>query len=230
MATTLATPLSAAALASALLLAAPVALAQTSTSGTTTGTTTTGTAGGTSTGGGTSTAGTTSSSSSNPMSSMMMTDETSGFYAGLGFGRHDPNDADPNSVWKIYGGWQLNRWLSAELGYVNFGNSGYGATAPNGTAYRSDFDAWGISAEAVAQFPIPIGALDRFSVLGKIGTIYYNRDDNGPYGRFNDDGWGFAWGAGVQYTFSERVGVRAEWERFQGIQTDMWTVSLNYKF
>jgi opacity protein-like surface antigen len=219
MGSNLATRLRPALLGAALLLAAPLAVAQTSSSGTSTGTSTTT---------GTTTAGTTTSSSSSMMSGI--TDETSGFYAGLGFGRHDPNDADPNAAWKVYGGWQLNKWLAAELGYVNFGNSGYGATAPNGTAYRSDFDAWGITAHAVAQVPIPIGALDRFSILGKVGTIYYNRDDNGPYGRFDDDGWGFAWGAGVQYTFSERIGLRAEWERFQGIQTNMWTVSLNYKF
>lgn len=163
------------------------------------------------------------------MESVMAMDESSGFYFGGGLGQASPDDADKATAWKLYGGWQLNKWLAAELGYVDFGSSDYDSTR-NGVPYSDDFDTWGVSAMAVASFPIPIGALDRFSVLGKLGTMYYDRDDNSSFNEFDDDGWTVAWGLGVQYTFSERLGLRAEWENYNDLDTDMWSVSLNYKF
>jgi OmpA-OmpF porin, OOP family len=160
-------------------------------------------------------------------------DESTGFYLGAGGGQADPDDADKNSTWKVYGGWQVNKWLSAELAYMDFGNSGYHGTGPGGVPYSGSIETYAVSLDAVGMFPVPIGALDKFSILGRIGAAYYNRDDDTPFAGFNpreDDGVAFHWGFGAQYTFSEHIGVRAEWERFEKIDTDAWTVSLNYKF
>ena len=49
---------------------------------------------------------------------------------------------------------------------------------------------------------------------------------------------GSAWGLGLQYTFNERVGLRAEWERFENVgdsssgrgDINAYTFSVNYKF
>jgi OOP family OmpA-OmpF porin len=170
-----------------------------------------------------------------PLAQAQMTnflDESSGFYVGGGLGRAELDGADDNGVWKVYGGWQLNKWLAAELGYIDFGESGFDATGPGGVPFSGDLETWGITAHAVASFPVPIGALDRLSLLGKLGTIYYEQDNNASVAAFDDenDGFEWAWGFGAQYTFSERLGVRAEWERFEDIDIDAWTVSLNYKF
>lgn len=170
-----------------------------------------------------------------PLAQAQMTnilDESSGFYIGGGLGRADPDGADENDAWKVYGGWQLNKWLAAELGYMDFGESGFRATGPGGVPYSGDLETWGITAHAVGSLPLPIGALDRLSILGKIGTIYFEQDTNASIPEFDDDDDGFelAWGFGAQYTFSERLGVRAEWERFEDIDIDAWTVSVNYKF
>jgi OOP family OmpA-OmpF porin len=160
-------------------------------------------------------------------------DESTGFYIGGGLGMADPKDADKNGSWKVYGGWQVNKWLSAELAYNDFGNSGYTGSGPGGVPYSGDIDTYAVSIDAVGMFPVPIGALDKLSVLGKIGAAYFERDDNTPFAGFSprdDDGWGLTWGFGAQYTFSERVGLRAEWERFEEVDVDAWTVSVNYKF
>ena len=170
-----------------------------------------------------------------PLAHAQMTsilDESSGFYVGGGLGRADPDGADDDGMWKVYGGWQLNKWLAAEVGYVDFGDSGFRATAPGGINYSGELETWGITAHAVGQFPVPIGALDRLSIIGKIGTIYYDQETNASINTFDDDDDGFelAWGFGAQYTFSERFGVRAEWERFEDVEIDAWSVSVNYKF
>lgn len=171
-------------------------------------------------------------------------DESSGFYVGAGVGRANldnpcPGGAscdDSGTVWKIYGGWQLNKWLSAELGYMNFPDADFHGVS-GGNAYRGSVDTWGITGFAVGRIPIPIGSFDRLSVLGKIGTMYYDRERNGAF-RGSDNGFAFGWGFGLQYTFNERVGVRAEWERFESVgdsssgkgDIDAYTISVNYKF
>jgi OmpA-OmpF porin, OOP family len=181
-------------------------------------------------------------------------DETRGFYAGAGIGRSDYQDgcSTPGAVttscdtrdtaWKAYGGYQLNKWLSGEVGYVEFGNATYGGTF-GGAPFTGKTETWGISAEAVGQFPIPVDNswLNKISILGKIGTMYWDQklSTSGLAPSGSDTGWGLAWGAGLQYTFNEHIGVRAEWEQFNNVGTaatggesniQMWTVSVNYKF
>lgn len=175
-------------------------------------------------------------------------DESTGFYVGAGIGSVDLDNPCPagshcddnGTVWKIYGGWQLNKWLSAELGYMNFPDADFRGTTGGGTPYRGSVDTWGITAFAVGRIPIPIGAFDRLSVLGKVGTMYYDRDRDNNIGAFrgDDHGFAFAWGLGLQYTFNERVGLRAEWERFENVgdsgsgrgDINAYTFSVNYKF
>lgn len=180
-----------------------------------------------------------------------VTDYSTGFYIGGGLGKSDFEDVcnvpggvvtscdDEDTAWKVYGGMQINRWLAAELGYINFGKSEIGGTLA-GVPFGGDTEIWGVTAHAVGMFPIPIGALDRFSILGKVGTIWYNRERETNLAALtgDDDGFAFAWGFGAQYTFSERVGLRAEWERFQDVgdstsgegDIDAWTISVNFKF
>src|SRR5262245_1787402 len=68
---------------------------------------------------------------------MKLTDEAAGFYVGAGIGRSDYRSgcSSPGTVttgcdtqdtaWKLYGGYTLNKWLAAEVGYVSFGNANY---------------------------------------------------------------------------------------------------------
>ncbi|MCC7548890.1 MAG: outer membrane beta-barrel protein [Burkholderiales bacterium] len=170
-------------------------------------------------------------------------DETAGFYVGGGIGRADLDSPCPGGTrcdddgiaWKVYGGYQINKWLSAELGFINLPDADF-----RGPGVRGDIETWGITAHAVGKFPIPIGALDRLSILGKLGAVYWDRERNANLAALDDDDSGvdFAWGLGAEYTISERVGVRAEWERFENVgdsdvgrgDVDAWTLSVNYEF
>jgi OOP family OmpA-OmpF porin len=179
-----------------------------------------------------------------------LTDESAGFYVGAGAGEAKQDDScslpgasisscdDKDTAWKVYGGWQLNKWLAAELAYVDLGEASFsGSTA--GGPFSGETETWGITAHAVGMFPIPIGGLSALSLLGKLGTIWYDRERTSGGGfSGDDDDFAFAWGLGVQYTFNQRVGVRAEWDRYESVgnssvgegDIDAWTISLNYKF
>ena len=175
-------------------------------------------------------------------------DYTRGFYVGGGIGESSVKGVcdfpgvtcdEDEFAWKIYAGMQINKWLATELGYISFGTADLGGTF-QGAGVSGEVKTWGITAHAVGQLPIPIGALDRFSLLGKVGGIWYDRERDTNIAAINGDdtGLAFAWGLGAQYTFSERIGIRAEWERFEDVgdsssgngDVDLWTVGLNYKF
>src|SRR5262249_30459982 len=102
-----------------------------------------------------------------PQMPTKLIDESAGFYVGGRVGRSDYVDgcSTPGTVttncdtqdtaWKAYGGYQLNRWLSAEAAYIGFGNANYSGI--NGTTpYSAQTQTWGVSAQGVAQIPIPL--------------------------------------------------------------------------
>jgi opacity protein-like surface antigen len=176
------------------------------------------------------------------------TDYTTGFYIGGSIGESNVKGVcdfagvgcdEEEFAWKLYGGMQINKWLAAELGYLSFGTVDLHGNF-QGTPVSGEVKTWGLTAHAVGQLPIPIAALHRFALLGKVGGIWYDRERATNIGAItgDDTGFSFAWGVGAQYTFSERIGIRAEWERFEDVgdsssgngDVDLWTVGLNYKF
>src|ERR1700687_650747 len=94
-------------------------------------------------------------------------DESRGFYAGAGIGRSDYQDGctTPGAIttscdtrdtaWKAYGGYQINKWLSGEVGYIEFGNATYGG-AFGGAPFSGKTETWGISAGGGGRFPLPL--------------------------------------------------------------------------
>ena len=181
------------------------------------------------------------------------TDPARGLYIGGGIGQSDATDGcdvsgtvlsncdTDGTAWKAYGGYQINKWLGAELSYLKFADVDTSGTA-SGVPFSATTETWGIGAHAVGQIPIPldVAVLNKISILGKIGAVRWDQDRNSSLAALSGDdtGWTFAWGFGLQYTFSERLGLRAEWEQFNDVgdastgesNIQMWNVGLNFKF
>ncbi len=86
---------------------------------------------------------------------------------------------------------------------------------------------------------------EQFSFLARVGGYYWKTKSAMPSaGTFatttiNDSGWDLKLGAGVQYDFNPRWGMRGEFERFNGIgksntsgdsKVNQWTVGAVLKF
>jgi OOP family OmpA-OmpF porin len=178
----------------------------------------------------------------------------SGPYIGAGMGRSDFDTdcavsgavttecEETGTAWKAYVGFQFNNWLGVEGGYTQFGDVDATGLGLTGT-FDSKTETWGVPIYAVGSLPIPLdsGGNFKISVLGKIGAIYWDQERTStlPGNSVSDNGWDLAWGAGVQLTLSEHLGIRGEWEQFNDLGTEdttgetdvqMWSVSLNYKF
>jgi len=146
-----------------------------------------------------------------------------GWYAGLNFGQSQYQSVDADSAntrtegWKVYTGYQFNKYLGVEGGYVNLNDM----TARTGSVTTNiDTDAWALG--AVATYPLT----DKFSVMGKLGAAYMLADVDTKNGtaltvRTGDDSYEPNYGVGVSYALLDNLNLRAEWERFDRSDYDI---------
>ena len=129
-------------------------------------------------------------------------------YAGIGVGRSnlDRSGFDDDTSYKIFGGYQFNKNVAFEGAYINLGDF-----ESNSSTVSVD----GFQATALGM--VPIGKKFRF--FGKAG-LFHNGGTDLTYGL------GFEWG--------DKIGVRAEWERFTDVSgsadVDMLSVSVVFSF
>lgn len=146
-----------------------------------------------------------------------------GWYAGLGIGQSKYGDIDEASAntrtegWKVYGGYQFNKYLGVEGGYANLNDmtARTGATVTNVAA-----DAWTLG--AVVSYPVT----GRLSVMGKLGAAYMLADVKVKNGtaltvRSGDDSYEPNYGVGISYALLDNLNLRVEWERFDRKEYDI---------
>jgi len=125
-----------------------------------------------------------------------------------------------STAYKVFGGYQFNRYFALEAGYFKLGNFGFKAsTTPAGTL-DGRFHVQGVNADAVLLMPLT----DQLSALGRLGVQYArSRDDfsatgaastsasNSPSRRATNAKVGL----GLQYAVNNSFTVRAEGERYR---------------
>jgi OOP family OmpA-OmpF porin len=141
-------------------------------------------------------------------------------YIGGGIGQSKFKDAcsgsftgvscdDKDTAFKIFGGYQFNKNIAAEVGYTDLGKakaSGAGVTA------EQKATAWELS--ALGSFPV----WQQLSILGRLG-LYYGEgkvDAPGVSGKKNTTD--LTYGLGVGYDFTRNLGVRGEWQRYAKVK------------
>ena len=167
-----------------------------------------------------------------------------GWYAGVGGGwsSFNGNGADiattpPTGVarldddgagWKVFGGYQFNKNLAAELAYTDLGKFSFDGTS--GEYGEVKPQCWSLSAVGI----LPVG--NNFSLLGKAGVCRWddNYKGNGPI-MIGSTGTDLTFGLGAKYDATRNLGVRAEWERFNNVvhdreSVDLFSMSLQYNF
>ncbi len=183
---------------------------------------------------------------------------TPGWYLGVGAGESDADVSsgdvnqdmaeagitgtssvdDTDTAWKIFAGYQYNRYLGVEVGYVDLGEIDVDAitTAPTAATIKADVETQGVALSVVGSYPIN----DKFSVFGRVGAFYWDTEASaaavvsGAVAKASedDDGIDLLFGAGAEYGFTRNIGVRLEWERYDvdGDDVDMISGNLLYRF
>lgn len=149
-----------------------------------------------------------------------------GFYAGAGVGQSlvdEGNYDDEDTAFSVFGGYQLNKYLGVESGYVDFGKI---EPQDSGTALEGD------SAYLTAVGTLPIS--DKFLAYAKAGVHRWNVDDQMPglIGNNEDSGTDPTYGVGAQYRLTDQVALRGEYSRFEmeDLDVDLAQVQVRFDF
>jgi OOP family OmpA-OmpF porin len=151
------------------------------------------------------------------------------------------SNEDRDTGYKLYGGYQWNRYLGWEAGYFDLGRFGFTAnTTPLGSLSGS-IKLRGLNMDLVGTLPIT----ERFSVFGRVGANYADTADTftstglirviNPNPGQRDTNRKV--GLGLQYAFTNSLGLRAEMERYRVNDAvgnkgdiDIASVGLIYRF
>ena len=115
---------------------------------------------------------------------------------------------DSDTAGKIYGGLEMNEYISMEVGYVNLGTVDY--SAPTGSR-----ETHGMTMQMLGTFSLN----PSFKLLARGGLNVLNTEVNGaiagtPTGNTGDTDIVWSAGMGAQYNITKAAGLRLEWERF----------------
>ncbi len=164
----------------------------------------------------------------------------SGWYGGLGIGQSRAkidderitsgllgsglavtsiSDDDRDIGYKVFGGLKFNRNFALEAGYFNLGKFGFTATTSPAGTLTGNIKLSGFNLDALGILPLS----DNFSAFGRIGVQYAQAKDSfagtGAVAVANPDpskgAANYKAGLGLQYDFSDSVGLRTEWERYR---------------
>lgn len=116
---------------------------------------------------------------------------------------------DKDTAWKVYGGLEVNEFISMEAGYVNLGKVGYSG------AKTGSRETKGMLLQLVGTYALN----PSFTLIGRGGMNILGTDVNGtiagtPNNNSSDTDVVWSAGLGGQYNFTKSVGLRMEWERY----------------
>ena len=137
---------------------------------------------------------------------------------GQGFTTTFMDDNERDTGFKVFGGYQFNKYLAMEGGYFDLGDFGFTSfTVPAGTLHGV-LGARGLNLDAVLSMPLT----DKFSIFARGGVAYSEVE-----GAFEGTGLvnvvepnseskeaNYKFGAGLEYMFTHRFGMRLEAERY----------------
>ncbi|MHB8920616.1 MAG: outer membrane beta-barrel protein [Halothiobacillus sp.] len=138
---------------------------------------------------------------------------------GSGFTTNSMKDDDRDIGYKLYGGYQFNKYFALEGGYFNLGKFGYTANTTPAGSLAGKIKLQGVNLDVVGLWPIT----DKFSLFGRVGVNYAKAQDNfvgtgavqvvnsNPSARDTN----YKFGVGAQYALTESLDVRAEIERYR---------------
>jgi OOP family OmpA-OmpF porin len=162
------------------------------------------------------------------------------FYVGAGVGQGSVNtnsievitgqrykfDAN-DTAFKIFGGWNYNKYIGVQLDYFDLGNASDKKTFDfdgEPVPVNTEIGVSGWVPWVVGTLPIGI-----FELSAKVGYAFYDIDGKvsalGEHDNFKDSDQDFAWGVGAGMTFFEHLATKLEYETIEvsGAQVDaLW--------
>jgi OOP family OmpA-OmpF porin len=158
-----------------------------------------------------------------------------------GFATSSINNDERDLGYKIFGGYQFNRYFALEAGYFDLGKFSFHATTVPAGNLDGSLKLKGGNLDAVGLLPIT----GNFSVFGRVGATYANTSDSfsgsGAVRALDPSpskrGFNYKLGVGLQYQITQALAMRGEVERYRINDAvgnkgdiDLVSVGLLYRF
>ena len=158
-----------------------------------------------------------------------------------GFATNNMASDRRDTGYKVFMGYQMNRYLGVELGYFNLGKQGFTVNTTPAGVLNGEVRVQGANLDLVATVPLTTN----LSLLGRAGATYgRTRTQFTSSGAVTTSGPNFSdrianpkLGLGVQYAFNDRFIVRGEAEAYRvndavsgRSRVNMYSVSLVFAF
>jgi len=138
---------------------------------------------------------------------------------GQGFTTSSISDDDSHFGFKIFGGYDFNRYFALEGGYFNLGQFGFTADTVPAGSLRGDIKLQGANIDLLGKLPLG----EKFSLFARAGLNYAKAKDS-----FSGTGAvavidpspekssaNYKFGVGAEYDFTRSFGMRVEAERYR---------------
>lgn len=127
---------------------------------------------------------------------------------------------DNGRSWKVYSGVRVTDNIMLEGGYVNFGEyQGTNSTLLNETRTAKGYTAAGVMSHAISN---------DITLFGKAGMLWWDSETKTSTKTDTSSGKDVFYGAGAQYNLGNNLGLRAEWERYEGINPQTTSSNQGY--
>lgn len=121
--------------------------------------------------------------------------------------------------YKLFGGYQFNRYVALEGGYFNLGRFSFQSTTSPAGTLNGQIKLQGLNLDLVGTVPIT----ERLSALGRVGGQYAEARDRfsgtGAVSVFDPNprkrAFNYKFGAGLQYEVTSSLLIRGEAERYR---------------
>lgn len=158
-----------------------------------------------------------------------------------GFATSSINNDERDLGYKIFGGYQFNRYFALEAGYFDLGKFSFHATTVPAGNLNGSLKLKGGNLDAVGLLPIT----GNFSIFGRVGATYANTSDSfsgsGAVRPLDPNpskrGFNYKLGLGLQYQITQALAMRGEVERYRINDAvgnrgdiDLVSVGLLYRF
>lgn len=160
-----------------------------------------------------------------------------------GFSNPSTTGSENSFAYKGFVGYSFNRYIAVEGGYFNLGKFKFDSTVSGPGTLHQEIKSSGWNVDAVLSYPFAQG----FSVFARAGVqnakskANYSATGSVRLVETDDSETKTSWkgGLGVGYEFSQRIGLRGEWERYHiadgtehdhKFNVDVFGLSVYYKF
>jgi OOP family OmpA-OmpF porin len=160
-----------------------------------------------------------------------------------GFSSATTTHSENSAAYKAFVGYSFNSYIAVEGGYFYLGKFKFDSTVAGPGTLHQEIKSSGFNIDAVLSYPLAQG----FSVFARAGVqnakskANYSATGSVHLNETDDSETKTSWkgGLGVGYEFSQRIGVRGEWERYRiadgtehdhKFNVDVFGLSVYYKF